>query len=88
MGDTHRNDQQDNRPEYVSPKVIRLDDVHRGLGACSIPGSGNVGSCDTGVGPTGNCKNPGSSADAANCAYHGIGAAGTCANPGTGPRIG
>lgn len=86
MSDIKNNsDSKDNRPIYVSPSVIRLDDVHRGIGACNPQGSGNIGNCSTGQSPTGNCNSPGNSADGANCSYWGATAAGTCANPGSSP---
>jgi len=82
------NDQKDTRPVYVSPRVIRLDDVHRGIGVCDPIGSGNIGGCGVGNAPTGNCKTPGNNADGANCSYWGATAAGTCANPGSSPNLG
>jgi hypothetical protein len=48
---------EDTRPAYVSPKVIRLDDVYSGAGgSCSPTGSGvAAGTCNTGGGAGQNC---------------------------------
>lgn len=63
----------DLRPTYVSPRVIRLDDVNRGVGGC---GDGNS--------PAGgiNCSPTGNGAQVQNCG-RGNGAKVTC-RPGAG----
>lgn len=60
----------DNRPAYVSPQVIRLDDLSSGAGACS-PGNSPAG----GV----NCFPTGNGAAVQNCA-RGNGAKVICGN--------
>ena len=40
----------DTRPSYVSPQVIRLDDVNCGIGSCGAGSSPGQGDCY----PTGN----------------------------------
>lgn len=68
----------DKRPLYVSPQVMRLDDVHGGRG--------QVDCVTNGSGYGGNCQTPGTSV-AGNCSPHGNRASGTCANPGSNPRL-
>jgi hypothetical protein len=68
----------DNRPVYVSPRVMRLDDVHSG--------KGQIDCVTNGSGFSGNCQTPGTQV-AGNCSPHGNRASGTCANPGSSARI-
>jgi len=48
---------EDSRPEYVSPRVIRLDDVYSGAGGkCSIGSAVAAGGCSNGAGAGLTCE--------------------------------
>jgi hypothetical protein len=79
MDNTKKDMNKDNRPLYVSPQVMRLDNVHSGRGQvnCQSAGSGYAGICGT----------PGNSPAGGNCAPSGHNAAaGACAKPGLSPK--
>ena len=71
---------QENKPEYVPPQVMRLEDVHTGQGACES-GTGGDGDCnDYGYSPTGGFCAPGISASFSCIAGNGF--VGGCMEPG------
>ena len=62
------------KPVYVSPTVMRLDDIHAGTGRCQS-GSGEAGSClASGNSASGRCWSSGSGASGGGrCTYYGSG---------------
>ena len=48
---------EDSRPEYVSPRVVRLDDVYSGAGGkCNIGSGVAAGGCSNGSGAGLTCE--------------------------------
>jgi hypothetical protein len=45
---------------YEPPRALRVGDGRVGRGQCEAPGSGNVATCENGIGASGDCILPGS----------------------------
>ena len=46
MSDDPQKKPSDDRPAYVPPRALRMDDLHPGVGYCGTPGSGDSLACD------------------------------------------